>query len=70
MASGVNGGGSGSQPEQKTNVNLVDELEEAFQNCIHALTKEEPGIGEDNTDVKQDVDLTTLKFIDLVSCEH
>lgn len=67
MASGANGGVSGSQqPEQKTNVNLVDDLEEAFQNCIHALTKEEPGIGEDNTDVKQDVDQTTLKFIDLV----
>lgn len=50
----------------KSNSNLVDELEEAFQNCIHALTKEEPGIGEENTDIKQDVDQTTLRFIDLV----
>uniref|UniRef100_A0A182MB43 Mediator of RNA polymerase II transcription subunit 28 n=1 Tax=Anopheles culicifacies TaxID=139723 RepID=A0A182MB43_9DIPT len=45
--------------------NLVDELEEAFQSCIHALTKEESTTGIDKDEIKVEVDQTTLKFIDL-----
>uniref|UniRef100_A0A240PN93 Mediator of RNA polymerase II transcription subunit 28 n=1 Tax=Anopheles epiroticus TaxID=199890 RepID=A0A240PN93_9DIPT len=45
--------------------NLVDELEEAFQSCIHALTKEESATGIDKDEIKVEVDQTTLKFIDL-----
>lgn len=45
--------------------NLVDELEEAFQNCVHALTKEEPTSGEELSEIKQEVDQTTIRFIDL-----
>lgn len=47
------------------NGNLVDELEEAFQSCIHALTKEESSTGVDKDEIKLEVDQTTLKFIDL-----
>ncbi|XP_055636609.1 mediator of RNA polymerase II transcription subunit 28 [Toxorhynchites rutilus septentrionalis] len=47
------------------NGNLVDELEEAFQSCIHALTKEESATGVDKDEIKLEVDQTTLKFIDL-----
>lgn len=47
------------------NGNLVDELEEAFQSCIHALTKEESATGIDKDEIKLEVDQTTLKFIDL-----
>uniref|UniRef100_A0A182QE87 Mediator of RNA polymerase II transcription subunit 28 n=1 Tax=Anopheles farauti TaxID=69004 RepID=A0A182QE87_9DIPT len=54
MASSSNGSG-----------NLVDELEEAFQSCIHALTKEESATGIDKDEIKVEVDQTTLKFIDL-----
>ncbi|XP_055612199.1 mediator of RNA polymerase II transcription subunit 28 [Uranotaenia lowii] len=54
MASSSNGNG-----------NLVDELEEAFQSCIHALTKEESATGVDKDEIKLEVDQTTLKFIDL-----
>lgn len=51
--------------EPKANINLVDELEEAFQNCIHGLTKEESGFGENNKEIKQEVEQTTTRFIDL-----
>ncbi|XP_055547544.1 mediator of RNA polymerase II transcription subunit 28 [Wyeomyia smithii] len=47
------------------NGNIVDELEEAFQSCIHALTKEESATGVDKDEIKLEVDQTTLKFIDL-----
>lgn len=49
----------------RPNLNLVDEFEEAFQNCIHALTKDEPTTGEDVAEIKQEVDHATLRFIDL-----
>uniref|UniRef100_A0A336MBC0 Mediator of RNA polymerase II transcription subunit 28 n=1 Tax=Culicoides sonorensis TaxID=179676 RepID=A0A336MBC0_CULSO len=50
----------------RTSLNLVDEFEEAFQNCIHTLTKDEPSsTGEDLSDIKQEVDHATLRFIDL-----
>lgn len=52
---------SGARPS----LNLVDEFEEAFQNCIHALTKDEPTTGEDVSEIKQEVDHATLRFIDL-----
>lgn len=52
---------TGARPSQ----NLVDEFEESFQNCIHALTKDEPSTGEDMAEVKQEVDHATLRFIDL-----
>ncbi|XP_063703157.1 mediator of RNA polymerase II transcription subunit 28 [Culicoides brevitarsis] len=45
--------------------NLFDEFEEAFQNCIHSLSKEETTTGEDLSEIKQEVDHATLRFVDL-----
>lgn len=45
--------------------NLFDEFEEAFQNCIHSLSKEETTTGEDISEIKQEVDHATLRFVDL-----
>lgn len=55
------------EPSKATNVNLVDDLEEAFQGCIHALTKDEAGFDDDScaASVRQEVEQTTTKFIDL-----
>jgi len=54
MASSTNGNG-----------NLVDEFEESFQACVHALTKQEASTGIDKDEIGLEVDQTTLKFIDL-----
>lgn len=61
MATSTNGNG-----------NLVDEFEEAFQQCLHMLTKDE-GLGNNGTgslsvdkeEVKGEVEQVTLRFIDL-----
>ncbi|XP_037032982.1 mediator of RNA polymerase II transcription subunit 28 isoform X3 [Bradysia coprophila] len=54
MASSSNGNG-----------NLVDEFEESFQACIHALTKQESATGIDKDEINLEVDQTTIKFVDL-----
>ncbi|KAJ6645443.1 Mediator of RNA polymerase II transcription subunit 28 [Pseudolycoriella hygida] len=54
MASSSNGNG-----------NLVDEFEEAFQACIHSLTKQESATGIDKDEINLEVDQTTIKFVDL-----
>ncbi|XP_031632556.1 mediator of RNA polymerase II transcription subunit 28 isoform X1 [Contarinia nasturtii] len=54
MASSTNGTG-----------NLVDEFEESFQECVHALTKQEASTGVEKDEIGMEVDLTTMKFIDL-----
>lgn len=52
-----------------SNGNLVDDFEESFQACIHALTKHDAGgTGAGLTDkdeINLDVDQTTNKFVDL-----
>ncbi|XP_055694118.1 mediator of RNA polymerase II transcription subunit 28 isoform X2 [Lutzomyia longipalpis] len=54
MASSSNGNG-----------NLLDEFEESFQACLHALAKEEPATEMDKDALKLEVDQTTTKFIHL-----
>uniref|UniRef100_A0A1L8DHV8 Mediator of RNA polymerase II transcription subunit 28 n=1 Tax=Nyssomyia neivai TaxID=330878 RepID=A0A1L8DHV8_9DIPT len=54
MASSSNGNG-----------NLLDEFEESFQACLHALAKEEPSTEIDKDALKLEVDQTTTKFIHL-----
>ncbi|XP_055705467.1 mediator of RNA polymerase II transcription subunit 28 isoform X2 [Phlebotomus papatasi] len=54
MASSSNGNG-----------NLLDEFEESFQACLHALAKEEPSTEIDKEALKLEVDQTTMKFIHL-----
>ncbi|XP_033214250.1 mediator of RNA polymerase II transcription subunit 28-like isoform X2 [Belonocnema kinseyi] len=61
MATSANGNG-----------NLVDEFEEAFQQCLHMLTKDEGlgntgsgGLSVDKEEVKGEVEQVTLRFIDL-----
>lgn len=53
MASSTNGNG-----------NLMDEFEEAFQACLHALTKES-SIGVTKDEIELEVQETTSKFIDI-----
>ncbi|XP_043476143.1 mediator of RNA polymerase II transcription subunit 28-like [Leptopilina heterotoma] len=61
MATSANGNG-----------NLVDEFEEAFQQCLHMLTKDEGlgnncacGLSMDKDEAKGEVEQVTLRFIDL-----
>ncbi|XP_059607414.1 mediator of RNA polymerase II transcription subunit 28 isoform X2 [Phlebotomus argentipes] len=54
MASSSNGNG-----------NLLDEFEESFQACLHALAKDEPTTEIDKEALKLEVDQTTMKFIHL-----
>uniref|UniRef100_A0A6B2EDM1 Mediator of RNA polymerase II transcription subunit 28 n=1 Tax=Phlebotomus kandelakii TaxID=1109342 RepID=A0A6B2EDM1_9DIPT len=54
MASSSNGNG-----------NLLDEFEESFQACLHALAKDEPSTEMDKEALKLEVDQTTMKFIHL-----
>lgn len=36
-----------------------------FQDCVHALTKQEASTGVEKDEIGMEVDLTTMKFIDL-----
>lgn len=54
MASSTNGNG-----------NLMDEFEEAFQACLHALTKKETNTGVTKDEIELEVHETTNKFIDI-----
>uniref|UniRef100_A0A0K8TN80 Mediator of RNA polymerase II transcription subunit 28 n=1 Tax=Tabanus bromius TaxID=304241 RepID=A0A0K8TN80_TABBR len=54
MASSSNGNG-----------NVMDEFEEAFQACLHALTKQESTTGVSKEEIELEVEQTAHKFIDL-----
>lgn len=54
MASSTNGNG-----------NLMDEFEESFQACLHALTKKESNTGVTKDEIELEVQETTNKFIDI-----
>ncbi|XP_055848833.1 mediator of RNA polymerase II transcription subunit 28 [Episyrphus balteatus] len=47
------------------NGNLMDEFEEAFQSCLHALTKQESNTGNNKEEIDLEVQKTTNKFIDV-----
>ncbi|XP_055390054.1 mediator of RNA polymerase II transcription subunit 28 [Condylostylus longicornis] len=47
------------------NGNLMDEFEEAFQACLHALTKQESSNGVDKDEIDVEVQQTANKFIDV-----
>ncbi|KAL5280285.1 MED28 family protein [Megaselia abdita] len=47
------------------NGNLMDEFEEAFQACLHALTKKESNTGITKDEIELEVQETTNKFIDI-----
>lgn len=44
------------------NGNLMDDFEEAFQHCLHVLTKQDPS---DDDVIKLEVEQTTMNFINL-----
>ena len=46
------------------NGNLMDEFEEAFQHCLHVLTKKDPQKPEEDV-IKLEVEQTTMNFINL-----
>lgn len=47
------------------NGNLMDEFEEAFQNCLLSLTKLEANTGTNKEEVELEVQKTTNRFIDV-----
>lgn len=46
------------------NGNLMDEFEEAFQHCLHVLTKQDPQRYDDDV-IKLEVEQTTMNFLNL-----